>query len=75
MAALVAVGARVLSLAMIGRGVPDLLVAFRGRLFLLEVKMPREKLTPDQETFHRLWPEVQVVRTVTEALRAIGAAL
>jgi len=62
----------VLSLATLGNGAPDLLVAFRGRLFLLEVKMPGGTLTPDQVRFHADWPDVQVVRSVDEALAAIG---
>jgi len=53
--ALRSVGAAVQSLAAVGRGVPDLLVGFRGKLYLLEVKMPGEKLTPRELTWHTLW--------------------
>jgi hypothetical protein len=66
------VGAEVRSVAALGSGMGDLLVAFRRRLFLLEVKTTRGKLTADQMTFHKRWP-VAIVRTVDDALDAIGA--
>ena len=53
--ALRSVGAAVQSLAAVGRGVPDLLVGYHGKLYLLEVKMPGEKLTPRELTWHTLW--------------------
>lgn len=58
----------------VGRGVPDLLVGRNGKCLLLEVKMPGEKLTPDQVTWHRAWkgPSVAVVRSPREALEAMG---
>ena len=73
-------GARVLSLAAVGGGVPDLLVGYRFRFFALEVKdgsLPpsKRRLTPDQEEWHREWAEypIVVVNNPEEALRAIGA--
>lgn len=77
--ALRAAGAVVQSLAAIGKGVPDLLVSFRGSLFLLEVKdgskVPSaQKLTKDQLTWHQAWgAPVEVVKSPEQALRAIGA--
>lgn len=55
----------------------DLLVEFRGHLFLLEVKDPaqipsKRRLTPAQEKFFREF-SVTVVLTPEDALRAIGA--
>ena len=70
--ALRAVGAEVRSVAALGSGMGDLLVCFRRRLTLMEVKTVRGQLTPDQVAFHRRWP-VQIVRTVDDALDAIGA--
>lgn len=57
------------------KGVPDLLVAFRGQTFLLETKSKRGKLTPDQEAFFATWDggKVAIVRSVDDALKAIGA--
>lgn len=71
--ALRAVGASVVSLAAIGRGVPDLLIGFRGGNYLLEIKTAKGKLTPDQTEFTALYRgSVVVVRSVAEAYAAIG---
>ena len=71
--ALRAVGASVVSLAAIGRGVPDLLVGFRGGNYLLEVKTTKGFLTPDQIEFTTLYRgSVVVVRSAAEAYAAIG---
>lgn len=68
------VGAFVQSLADLGRGVPDLLVGFHGRWFVLEVKTPGGKLTPDETDWHgRACAPVFIVRGVDESLRAVGA--
>jgi Holliday junction resolvase len=48
-------GCSVLSLAAVGKGVPDLLVATRGITWLVEVKMPKGKETPDQVDFATNW--------------------
>jgi len=62
-------------------GIPDLLVGFRGRNWLLEVKRPPSgargggagKLSDDQRTWIASWRgSVAVVTTVDEALTAIG---
>lgn len=58
--AFVAMGCSVRSLAAVGGGIPDLLVGFRGRNLLIEVKdgnKPKSarKLTPDQIKFHSEW--------------------
>lgn len=69
------VGCGVLDLSRAGHGCPDLLVKTHipmTRLILMEVKEPNGKLTPDQKNFIDEWPEVVVVRSVTEALEAVG---
>lgn len=78
--ALRAAGALVLSLAAVGKGVPDLLCAFRGRLCLIEVKdgrlsPSRQKLTEDQVEFHRIWSDAPlfVVNSAEDALKVIWA--
>lgn len=59
-----------------GQGVPDLVVAFRGRTMLMELKdasqpPSKRRLTPQQEEFHAAWTgEIYVVETVEEALAA-----
>jgi hypothetical protein len=72
------VGCRVLDLGDVGKGCPDLLVGFRGRLVLLEIKDPakppsKRALTPDEEAFHTQWRglPVVVVETIEEAVAAV----
>jgi hypothetical protein len=75
------VGATVQSLAMVGRGCPDLLVGYRGTNYLLEVKPgdkppSRRQLTPDEDRWHATWNgAVVVVETTRVALAAIGVRL
>ena len=39
----------------------------------MEIKMPGEKLTPDEERWHRNWQgQVCIVHSVAEALAAVG---
>lgn len=48
-------GCAVLSLASMGKGVPDLLISLGGVTWLVEVKMPNGKLTDDQVKFFSGW--------------------
>ena len=69
-------GAFVQSLATIGGGCPDLLVAFRGTWFVLEIKDKNGKLTADQIDWgYRLAGRglAVLVRSPEEALGVIGA--
>ena len=72
------VGASVQSLAATGKGVPDLLVGFRGKNLLLEVKdggkvKSARKLTPDQVEWHQSWRgHVAVVESVEQAIKILG---
>lgn len=63
------------SLSAVGKGVPDLLCALSGHWFLIEVKGPTGRLTPDQVSFqsHALAP-VYLCRSV-EDLPPILAAV
>lgn len=73
-AALRKAGATVVSLHTIGKGCPDLLVGYRTKNYLLEIKTEDGKLTPDQQQFFNTWHgNCQIVHDVTEALEAIGA--
>lgn len=62
-----------------GDGLPDLLVGYRGRTILLEVKdgakpPSARKLTEDEEAFFRDWQggDLEVVLSAEQALAAIG---
>lgn len=78
-AALRAVGASVQSLAAVGKGCPDLAVAYRGVNYFLEVKdgskpASRQVLTTAEAAWHQRWKgPVAVVSSISEALAAIGA--
>jgi len=74
-AALRKVGASVQDLSSVGGGCPDLLVAFRGFNVLLEVKNTAglNRVGDAQRDWIKDWRgPVVIVRTVTEALNAIG---
>lgn len=67
------VGCSVLSLATLGRGAPDLLIGYKRRNVLVEIKRPRGKLNSQQEGFKDSWKgELCVVRSVDEALLILG---
>jgi hypothetical protein len=61
-------------MAMIGQGCPDLLISRAGKWYVLEVKNGRGKLNHDQWTWQRAHnATVHTVRTIDEALQAVGA--
>lgn len=67
------VGASVLYLSM--KDAPDVLIGFRGRDYLAEIKTGKGKVRPGQAEWHENWQgsPVLVLRNVDEALQAIGA--
>ena len=74
------VGASVCYTHMLGQGVPDLLIGYRGVVYLLEVKdgrksRSRRQLTEAEAEWHAAWRgrPVDIVESVDDALRAIGA--
>lgn len=68
------VGVAVQHLHSVGGGVPDLLCAYMGRVFLIEVKdgakaPSAQKLTPDQVAWQAAWPApVHIVNSIDAAL-------
>lgn len=64
-------GCEVCDASRLGDGAPDLIVSFRKRLFFVEVKTARGRLTKAQEGFHARFP-VSIVRNVDDALALIG---
>jgi len=71
-------GASVQSLAQIGHGVPDLLVATRNGMWLMEIKDGKKSpskrlLTEDEFEWHWNWKQpVYVVYSVAEALEVLN---
>lgn len=76
-AALRKAGASVQPLHSIGKGCPDLLVGFRGRNLLFEVKdgnkpPSAQELTPDGFKWSRMWiGQYHIVRSADEALACL----
>lgn len=70
------VGASVVDLSAVGKGVPDLMVGYQQVTYLLEVKnvKGRNRTTDHQDVFYAWWrgSKVHIVRTADEALQAIG---
>lgn len=64
------IGATVVSLTGVGRGVPDLMVGYRGSTWLLEVKQPGGKRSQRQMEWAASWRGgyVGVVSTPQEAI-------
>lgn len=66
-------GASVCSLASVGSGCPDILVGWKGRNYLFEIKDPKQKpskqtLTDDEKCFHFLWHgQVDVITSTEQA--------
>lgn len=72
--ALRGVGATVWHTHQLGRGAPDLIAGYRGRNYALEIKAGKDKLTPLEAEWTLRWKgQVAIVRTIPEALAAIGA--
>jgi Holliday junction resolvase len=75
------VGASVLSLANMGRGCPDILVGFRDRNYLIEIKdgskpPSKRELTNAEAFWYMNWRGTrEIAYSVADALRIIGVAL
>ena len=66
-------GVSVQSMAAIGKGCPDLLCAKGGKVWTIEVKGPKGKLTDDQVEWIGKWNgTVHIARTVDDALAIVG---
>ncbi len=74
-------GVRVSHTHMIGKGFPDIVVGYKGRNYLFEIKNPRQpksgrKLTEDEERWHEEWTgQVDKVETVYEIINIINEAV
>jgi Holliday junction resolvase len=66
-------GMEVEHLHSVGKGCPDILVGYKGKNVLLEIKRDEKaKLTPDQVLWHHSWKgQVTVVSNVIDAIKAV----
>ena len=70
--ALRAHGYSVMSLSTVGKGCPDLLVGVQSLNILLEVKMPKKKLRPQQEGFRACWKgQCATVTSAEDAVKVV----
>lgn len=74
--ALIRKGCKIISLASLRHGKPDLLVCYRNSLFLFEIKSEKGKLTKDEQQFFDEWSSEHgvnlfIVRSVEQALEII----
>jgi hypothetical protein len=69
----IALGASVLNLSTVGRGCPDLLIGYRGKSVLVEVKSPKGTFTEPQIKFMQEWKGGAVSRidSVDGAIRLV----
>lgn len=73
-----AIGATVQHLHTVGQGCPDILVGFRKKCWLFEIKNPllppsQRKLTPDEKVFHETWRgQVAIIETFDDALKIMN---
>jgi hypothetical protein len=65
-------GVSVLILSQVGGGCPDLMLGWRGKNYLIEVKTPNGKLRPGQKEFFDTWRgRAFIVRSVEEAIELV----
>lgn len=70
------VGATVQVLSAVGKGCPDLLIGWRGKNLLIEVKSKRGKFTPEQVEWWAEWRgQKQVIRSCLEAIEFLNGEL
>lgn len=71
-------GASVHVTSSVGGGFPDIVVGFRNKTYLFEIKYPsqppsKRELTPEQRIFHNLWyGHVAVIYNAGDAFREMG---
>ena len=76
-----AIGVRVAITSDLGDGFPDIVCAFRGFNYMLEIKdgnkpPSKRKLTDKEQVFHAWWKDqgqIDTVKNLDEALQIIGA--
>jgi hypothetical protein len=62
----------------VGKGFPDVLVAYKGVNYLFEIKDPAKaksarKLTEDEQKFHKGWTgQIAIVETLDDVLKLIN---
>jgi len=67
-------GATVFCSHQIGKGFPDLVVGYKGKNFLIEVKNTKGKLTPKEKEFLSFWKgKIHVVSSIEETEKLLAS--
>lgn len=55
-------------------GIPDVLVGYKGKTYLMELKVKLGRLNPKQKEFHANWTggPLAIVRSIDEAFAVVG---
>ena len=69
------IGGQVQSLHRVGQGVPDLLVAYRGQWYVIEVKANGGTLTEKEEDWHARFGHLAPIMVVTSWAEVIDALM
>lgn len=73
-------GVSVRSIHTIGQGIGDLILGYKGKNYLIEVKdgsksASRKKLTPDEERFHKEWTgQICIVENIDDIIDLLKTA-
>lgn len=71
-------GAQVIDMSNLGGGIPDLLVAWKKKYCLVEIKdgakpPSKQALTEDEKIFHEKWGgELKIVNSVDSAIKLVN---
>lgn len=70
-------GATVAHLHMVGQGLPDIIIGFRGKNFFCEIKdgkksKSQKKLSKPEEKFHEKWTgQITIIETINDVLKLL----
>ena len=65
-------GASVADTHIVGKGFPDIVVSYRLKVYLMEIKSADGRLTPDEQKFHNEWRGIiYTVRTIEQAIQIL----
>lgn len=71
-------GVSVVTIHTVGKGVPDLILGYRGKNYLIELKdgkrfKSEKKLTDDEKEFHEKWQgQICIAESIDDILKLIN---
>ena len=66
-------GASVMDISTLGHGRPDIVIGFKGKNYLAEIKDEKGKLNDDQVLFSKFWlgSKIEVLRTSQDCVKLL----